>query len=105
MTSQRRLWKRFYFLSRDDARHIESAWASSYGAFGPNKVVRCIDGMGEIETNLSERDFRMLCRHADVEHVPEYVSDVRPSWESDPEETWNTWEEREALHAKWAAEG
>jgi hypothetical protein len=81
MSKQRRPWKTFYFITHDDALLIQSAWASSHGAFGPHKSVRCIDGRSIIETNLSERDFRTLCRHAGVRHVPDYVSDVRSSWE------------------------
>ena len=66
MTNRKRLvWKTIMLVDRMDYRNMESAWGSSHGSFGKNKVMN-FDGVAGIETNISLSGLRTLARHAGV---------------------------------------
>lgn len=81
--SRRWLWKTIHFRNPNDFYSLQSAWGSSWAAFGAGKVMEFAGGhILEVETNLSKRDLAALARHAGVS-IPwrnGVVYDDRPSW-------------------------
>lgn len=72
------LWKSFQITDGGDMGRLESAWASSYKAFGKNKTMEFLRGYGDIETNLSYDQLGMLFRHAGVAFPRDMVTDTMP---------------------------
>lgn len=70
-------WKEFYITSHDELGWLESAWQSSYAAFGKGKVFEIHKNIGMVRTNLSVRDCRALFRHACVPWY-DYVTGIEP---------------------------
>ncbi len=87
--SRKSLWKTFQITDMDDVGRLQSAWASSKQAFGPNRVFDVSRASGDIETNLTEADLRSLFRHSWVKFPKDYVTDTMTleervkEWEKD----------------------
>lgn len=72
---KRRKWKEFYITSFDDLFQLDSAWRSSYEAFGKGRVFEINTAVGFARTNLPVRDCRALFRHAGVRWC-DYVTGI-----------------------------
>lgn len=77
----RRIWKTLYITDGREFHDLASAW-QSFGAAPKHRMV-FEDGIGLIETNLPTSQLRDLFRFASVPFPRDYVTDSRPSWESD----------------------